>query len=175
MKEALAFDKDNGNEFWKDVIIWEVSAITGQKTFVYLEDSYKKLKSKWFLFASLHVIFDVKQDGCHKARLVIGGHVLDSDNMDTYSSVMKAISARLLMVIAKANDYTVWTGDIKNTYLYADCDIKVCTRTGPEFELAGFPEIKDGSMARVVKAVYGLQSSGKIGINTLPGHYGLLV
>jgi len=66
----------------------------GQKTFAYLEGSYKKLKSKEFQFAHLHMIFDVKQDGRCKARLVIGGHVLDSDNMDTHSSVMKAISAR---------------------------------------------------------------------------------
>jgi hypothetical protein len=107
------------------------------------------------------MIFDVKQDGRCKARLVIGGHVLDSDNMDTYSLIMNAIYAQLLMVIAKANDYTMRTGNIKNAYLYADWDIKVCTRAGPEFELAGFPEIKDGSMVRVVKALYGLPSSGQ--------------
>jgi len=63
------------------------------------------------------------------------------------------------MVIVKANSYTVRTGDIKNAYLYADCDIKICTRAGPEFEQAGFPEIKNGSMEQVVKALYGLPSS----------------
>ncbi len=72
------------------------------KIFEYLEGSYKNLKTKGFMFTPLRMIFDVKQDGCRKVRLVIGGHVLDSENMDKYSSVMKAISARLLMVIAKA-------------------------------------------------------------------------
>jgi len=147
VKEALLFDKANGDNLWKEAIIKEVSAIMGQKTFEYLEGSYKNLKTKGFMFAPLRMIFDVKQDGRRKARLVIGGHVLDSENMDTYSSVMKAISARLLMVIAKANNYTVRTGDIKNAYLYAECDIKVCTRVRPEFELAGYTLIKDGLMA----------------------------
>ncbi len=52
----------------------------------------------------LCMIFDIKQDGHHKAWLVIGGHVLDSENMDTNASVMKAILARLLMVIASNNN-----------------------------------------------------------------------
>ena len=146
---------------WKQSINKEVSVIMGQKTFEYLEGSYKNLKTKGFMFAHLCMIFDVKQDGHCKARLVIGRHVLDLENIDAYSSVMKAIPAWLLMVIAKANNYTVWTGDIKSAYFYAECNIKVCTTVGPEFELAGYTLIKDGSMAQVVKALYGLPSSGR--------------
>ena len=81
--------------------------------------------------------------------------------MDTYSSVMKTILERLLMVIAKANNFQVLTGDIKNAYFYADCDINICLQVGPEFELAGFKELKTGSMAKVEKALYGLPSSGQ--------------
>ena len=99
----------------------------GQDTFAYLNDNAKLLKGKGFKFCPLRMIFDIKQDGHRKACLVIGGHVLDSTDLDTYASVMKAISQRLLMVIALANDYQVLTGDIKNAYLYADCDIKVYT------------------------------------------------
>jgi hypothetical protein len=66
----------------------------GQKSFDYFEGSYKNLKTQGIKFASLRMIFDVKQDGHHKGRLVIGGHVLDSEDMDTYSSVMKATSTR---------------------------------------------------------------------------------
>ena len=64
------------------------------------------------------------------------------------------------MVIAKVNNYTMRTGYIKNTYFYADCNIKISTRAKPEFELAGFPEIKDGSIAWLMKVLYGLPSSG---------------
>ena len=53
---------------------------------------------------------------------------------DTYSYLMKIILARLLMVIAKANVYQVLTWHVKNAYLYADYDIKICTWVGPEIE-----------------------------------------
>ncbi len=71
--------------------------------------------------------FDIKQDGCSKAWLVIGENAVDSKNMDTYAILLKEILARLLMVIASN-----MVGDIKNAYLYADCDILVCTRVDLE-------------------------------------------
>lgn len=105
------------------------------------------------------MILDVKQDECHKVRLVLGGHVLDSENMGTYSSVMKG-TAQLLMVITKAHNNTVQTGDIKNACLYVECGVKVWTGVGPEFELAGYTSIKDGWMAWEGKVLYDLPSSG---------------
>ena len=51
----------------------------------------------------LRMMFDVKEDGYRKARLLIGGHIFDAYNRDTYSSVMKTILMRLLMVIEMAN------------------------------------------------------------------------
>ena len=73
---------------------------------------------------------------------MIGGHALDANDKDTYLSVMNTISARLPMVIAKVNWYQVLTGDIKIAYLYANCDINICTWVGPKFELNGFKELK---------------------------------
>ena len=99
------------------------------------------------------MIFDEKQDGHRKARLAIGGHILNA------SSVMKTILTRLLLVIPKANKYQVLTGNIKNVYLYADCNINICTWIEPEFELAGFKELKTESMAKVEKALSCLPSS----------------
>ncbi len=46
VKEALQLDKANGDKQWKEAIMKEVSAIMGQKTFEYLEGSYKNLKAK---------------------------------------------------------------------------------------------------------------------------------
>ena len=161
VKEALEFDRINGDHQWCNAIIREIEALMGQDTFAYLNDNAKLLKGKGFKFCPLRMIFDIKQDGRRKARLVIGGHVLDSTDLDTYASVMKAISQRLLMVIALANDYQVLTGDIKNAYLYADCVIKVYTRVGPEFKIAGHKYLKEGSYAQIVKALYGLPTSGR--------------
>ncbi len=161
VKEALMIDKFNKDDLWKEAIIKEISALMGRQTFEYLSGTWKKRQQEGYKFAPLRMIFDIKQDGRRKARLVIGGHVLDSENMDTYASVMKAISARLLMVIASNNNYEVMVGDIKNAYLYADCDIKVCTRVGPEFVEAGYKELPEGSLARVGRALYGLPTSGR--------------
>ncbi len=64
------------------------------------------------------------------------------------------------MVSASNNNYGVMVGDIKNAYLYADCDIQVCTRVGPEFVKAGYKELLEGSLAKVVRALYRLLTSG---------------
>ena len=161
VEEALEFDKNNKNDFWKESIVREIEALMGHNTFKFLSKSAKTLKKEGFEWAPLRMIFDVKSDGRLKSRLVIGGHVLDSENLDTYASVMKAISQRLLMVIASANNYDAIVGDITNAYLYADADVKVYTRVGKEFEIAGFPELPNQSLAQIVRALYGLPSSGR--------------
>ena len=148
-KEALELDKVNGNHLWCDSIIKEIEALMGHITFAFLNENAKSLKKKEFKFAPLCMVFDMKQDSRRKAQLVIGGHVLDSSNMDTYALVMEAISQRLLLVIALANNYELLVGDIKNAYLYANCDIDVYTRVGPEFTLAGYDELPEGSLAKI--------------------------
>ena len=160
INQALQFDRDNKDTYWRDAIVKEIEALMGHKTFEYLEANARQLKGKGFKFCPLRMIFDVKQDGRRKARLVIGGHVLDSEDYNTYASVMKAVSQRLLMLIAANNKYDVLTGDIKNAYLYANCDIKVYTRVGPEFELADKnTPLKAESLAQIVRALYGLPTS----------------
>ena len=63
------------------------------QTFWYLKETWKVLKRGGCHFIYLKMIIDVKQGGHEEARLVIEGHVLDADNMDTHSSLIKTISA----------------------------------------------------------------------------------
>ncbi len=93
--------------------------LMGRHTFEDLPATWKKCQEEGYKIAPLCMIFDTKQDGCCKAWLVISGHVLDSKNMNTHVSVMKAILARLIMVIISNNNYEVMVGDIKNVHLYA--------------------------------------------------------
>ncbi len=52
-------------------------------------------------YAPMHMIFVVKQqDLRYKARLVIGGHVVDSSKYNTYSSVVENLSVRLVFLAA---------------------------------------------------------------------------
>jgi hypothetical protein len=50
-------------------------------------------RSEGWQFAPMHMIFDVKADGRYKARLCVGGNVLDCDDYTTFSSTIQDISS----------------------------------------------------------------------------------
>jgi hypothetical protein len=101
------------------------------------------------------MIFTVKSDLRRKARLVPGGHKINADNHNSYSSVVRLDSIRLLNVIAKAQGLKVLAGDDGNMYLHAETKEKVYVRCGPEFG----PDL-EGRIAIIKKSLYGLKSSG---------------
>ena len=53
-----------------------------------------------------HIIFDVKfgENFQRKARLVAGGHITDTPNTLTYSSVVPRDSVRIALTIAALNE-----------------------------------------------------------------------
>ena len=61
----------------------------------YIPGHYKIPKD--YQYASLRVIFDIKQEDLRrKARLVAGGHVVYSSMYESYSSVVQTMMVRLL-------------------------------------------------------------------------------
>mmetsp|Transcript_12139 Transcript_12139/g.17505 ORF Transcript_12139/g.17505 Transcript_12139/m.17505 type:complete len:474 (-) Transcript_12139:35-1456(-) len=72
----------------------------------------------------------------------------------TYSSVVSRESVRIAFLIAALNDIDLLAADVGNAYLNAPTKEKVYIITGPEFG----PE--EGRVAVVVRALYGLKSSG---------------
>ena len=121
-KEDIHFDRENGNTLWRDAILKELEALMSMHVFNKLPSSLRKARGKGFHFAPLRIIFDVKVDLRRKARLVIGGHVVNSTGHEVYASTMKSVSARVLMMIAAANDSDVMVGDIGNAYLHSDTE-----------------------------------------------------
>ena len=72
-------------------------------------------KKDGWKYASMHMIFDVnQQDLRHKARLVVGGHVVDSMENTTYLSTIKYVSVRLSLLISVKNGLGIMAGDIGN-------------------------------------------------------------
>lgn len=69
--------------------------------------------------ARLTMIFEVKQDGRRKARLVAGGHMVDPMGINTRSTVVKGISVRLLDLIAHRDGLQILCGDIGNAFITA--------------------------------------------------------
>ena len=129
------------------------------KVFKKFPSSLRKSRAKGFQFAPLRMIFDVKVYLRRKSRLVIGGHVVDSTGHKVYASTMKSVSARILMTISAANDLEVMVGYIDNAYLHMETKEKVYNRAGSEVEVVGL--MPEGALLEVVKALYGLPTSGR--------------
>jgi Reverse transcriptase (RNA-dependent DNA polymerase) len=101
-----------------------------------------------------HMIFDVKMDLTRKARFVAGGHMTEPSASITYSSVVSRDSVHLAFLIAALNDLEILACDVGNAYLNAPCREKVWFVAGPEFGS------RQGMVVKVVRALYGLKSSG---------------
>ena len=72
---------------------------------------YKKIR--------VHIVFDVKHDGRHKARFVAGGHLTPIPVESVYSGVISLRGVRLLIFLTELNDMHTWATDIGNAYLEA--------------------------------------------------------
>jgi hypothetical protein len=108
------------------------------------------------------MIFDVKMEDFHRnARFVAGGHTTDTSHTMTYASVVSRESVRVALNLVALNSLDVKMADIENAYLTAPITEKVWTVLGPKF-------VDDaGKSALIVKALYGLKSSGAVFRNHL--------
>jgi len=102
----------------------------------------------------VHMVYAVKHDGRHKARLVAGGHLTETPIDSVYSSVVSLRGARLLAFIGELNGLKIWSTDIGNAYLETYTKEKVYIIAGPEFSDRG------GHVLIISKALCGLHSSG---------------
>lgn len=155
-REALLLDKMNGNTKWADAIAKEMLGLEQLGVFKYHTPNQVFTKSEGWQYAPMHMIFTVKQqDLRHKARLVVGGHVIDSSKHMTYSSTIQDLSVRLLMIIAVQNRLSFMTGDIGNAFCTAPCAEKVYSRAGAEFGN------REGCIVELKRALYGLKTASR--------------
>ena len=107
--------------------------------------------------APLQLIFTIKPDGQHKARLVIGCHHIDSSACNTYSLKVKTLNLQLLQLTAAANCLSSLIASIGNAFINAYTNKKVYCIVGPEFRCLG----KEGCILIVNRSVYGLKTSAE--------------
>eukprot|EP00977_Amphora_coffeiformis_P005206 scaffold1116_cov104-Amphora_coffeaeformis.AAC.3 len=119
----------------------------GHKDNVSPPKGYKKIR--------VHLVFDVKHDGRFKARLVADGHLTDAPLESVYSGVVSIRGFRIVMFLSELNSLEFWSTDVGNAYLESHTSEKVYIIAGPEFG-----KLKDHILI-VVKALYGLKSSGQ--------------
>ena len=83
------------------------------------------------------------------------GNLVDPRGLSTRATVVKGISVRLLSVIAHRDGLIELCGDIGNAFIQATTKEKVYTRCGPAFG------DKEGCIALIVRALYGLTTSAQ--------------
>jgi hypothetical protein len=118
IKNAIDLDKKNGNQLWQEAIKTELKKRTDYQTFIVLdlgEDipiGYQKIP--------YHMVFDVKYDARHKARLVAGGNWTVNDKEDIYSGVVCMDTVRIGFFLGELNGLSCCACDIGNAFLYRE-------------------------------------------------------
>ena len=152
VQEAHAIDKEAGNTKWADAINKEMKNV---RVAFKVIDEPPGFRKSGYQHIKCHLVFDIKMDTYqYKARMVAGGHMTETPSSMTYSSVVSRDSVRIALTIASLNDLQVKAGDIQNAYLTAPCKERITVTCGPEFGE------DQGKTAEIVRALYGLKSSG---------------
>ena len=149
--EAKIIDDINGNTLWQDAIAKEMRDV--RPAFETLPSGERAPRDYQCVYC--HMMFTVKmEDFRNKARLVGGRHMNEAHATVTYASVVSRETVRIVLLIAALNYLEVKTGDVQNAYIAAPVKEKVWTILGTEFGQDA------GSKALIVRALYGLKSSG---------------
>ena len=150
--EALRIDVETGTDHWKKAIEKEMKNV--MPAFEFRDDDimppgYEKIRC--------HMVFDIKiGDLTRKARFCANGNETDPPKESTFSTVVSQDTVRLFFLLAALNDLNVLSADIQNAYLNAPVRERLYTIAGKEFGLAN-----EGRPVLIVRALYGLRSSGK--------------
>ena len=162
--EALELDKDNKNMKWYDTTRTEMESIHSYHIFQMHEkakfDRHREVINSppGYQRIRVHLIFAVKYDGRHKARLVADGHLTPDPVESIYSGVISLRNLRLVIFLGKLNNLELWRADIGNAYLEAVKREKLYIVVGPEFEDL------EGHIPTFSKAPSGFKSCGKDGL-----------
>ena len=152
-REALLLDRMNGDNKWAEAIKKEMDALDRLGVFQYHDPGVKFARSDGWQYAPMRMIFDIKHDLRRKARFVVGGHVIDSSEHMTYSSTIKDISVKLMMLIAVKFGLGMMSGDIGNAFCTAPCAEKIWSTCGAEFGK------REGAVVVLKRALYGLKTA----------------
>jgi hypothetical protein len=131
IKNAIDLDKKNGNQLRQEAIKIELEQLTGYQTFIVLHSGeniptgYQKIP--------YHMVFDVKYDLRHKAKIVADGNWTVNDKEDISSGVVCMDTVRIGFFLGELYGLSCCACDIENAFLYGKTKEKVYITAGPEF------------------------------------------
>ena len=150
VERALAIDKENGDNRWETAINKEMGKVR-----VAFKVQTGKDPPVGYSYVGCHLVFDVKMESFQcKARMCCNGNETGPPASLTYASVVSRESVRIALTYAALNDLEVKTSDVENAFLTAPTEERLYTTLGPEFGE------DQGKHATIVRALYGMKSSG---------------
>ena len=90
-----------------------------------IPDGFQKIK--------VHIVFAVKYDERHKARIIANGNLTGVLADSVYAGVVSLQGLQMCIFFAKVNKLEAFATDIGNAYFEALTQEKVCIKAGPEF------------------------------------------
>ena len=102
----MEIDERNGNTKWQDATAMELDSMNAYS--VFKDHGFKSNPPSGYKLIRVHLIYDVKHDGRHKARLVADGHLTDVPDDSVYSSVVSLRGLHILLFLAEMNGFVVW-------------------------------------------------------------------
>jgi len=150
-RDILKLPKDMLEE-WRTACERELEALERRKVYDLVQHpkGRKVIKNRW--------VFDVKDDGCKRARLVAKGfgQVEGLDYDQVFSPVVCFETARLILAMAALEGWVAYGLDVPNAYLYSELDEEIYMEQPEGFRVPG----KEDCVLRLRRALYGLKQAG---------------
>jgi hypothetical protein len=116
-REAMKLDEKAGNTMWADAEALEIGQLAAYNTFedaglgTPIPDGYTSIP--------VHLVYDVKHDGRHKARMVTGGHRTSTPVDSVYSGVVTLAGIRTVTFLAELNGLDLWCTSEKRGLMFS--------------------------------------------------------
>jgi hypothetical protein len=115
-EQAKQLGQKNGNTKWIDTMALELGQIDEYTTFLDKGHHTKVNPPSGFRKIRVHLVFDVKHNGRHKASLVADRHLTDIPLDSIYSGVVRLQGFQIVLFLAELNDLQLWATDAGNAY-----------------------------------------------------------
>ena len=151
-KHALDLDKKFGHNRWFSSVALELDQINKHNAFLDLGmDGVPPEECK---LIKVHLVFDAKYDGRHKARLVVNGHMNNAPLDSACSGAASLRGFRMVLFLSELNELETWAANVRNACLESLCAKLACMIAGPEFGK------REGHTLVLHKALCGIRTSG---------------
>jgi hypothetical protein len=152
INNAIDLDEKYGNQLWPEAIKTDIKQLTDYQTFIVL-DSGEDIPTG-YQNIPYQMVFDVKYDLRHKARLVAGSNWTINDKEDIYSGVVHVDTVRIRFLLGELYGLSCCTCNIGNAFLCGKTKEKVYIASGP-----GFGANLHGENLIIDKSLYRLKTS----------------